>query len=172
MYGAGLLKGLSITLKELFKKKVTIQYPDEIYPLPDRFHGRFKIQEDACISCGICVRACPNKAIFLDTETVAKKKRLLRYVIDLKYCMFCGFCVEACPKKALGYIKDFELCQYKWDKLAMVLVDNEPMPQEERERLEDEAKKAEEARRVAAEAAKAKAEVEKETAAAARGKEG
>ncbi|WP_031515373.1 NuoI/complex I 23 kDa subunit family protein [Desulfofalx alkaliphila] len=160
MFGSGLIKGLSITLKELFTKKVTVQYPDEIYPLPERFHGRFKLDVNSCISCGLCVRSCPNKAIMLESETVAKKRRLLKYQIDLKYCMFCGFCVEVCPKKALGYIKDFELCQYKWEKIPLLLANEEPTPQEERERLEAEAKKAEEAKKAAAEAAKA----EKETA--------
>ncbi|MBO8137740.1 MAG: NADH-quinone oxidoreductase subunit I [Desulfotomaculum sp.] len=139
MFGSGLLKGLAITWKEMLTPKVTIQYPDEIYSLPDRFHGRFKLDKDACISCGMCVRACPNNVIKMETETVARKKRLLKYVMDIKYCLFCGFCVESCPKNALGYEKDFELAQYKLDKVPLVLVDEEPLPPEEKERLEAEA---------------------------------
>lgn len=139
MFGSGLIKGLAITWKELFTKKVTVQYPDEIYPLPDRFHGKFKLNKDACISCGMCVRACPNKVITMETETVARKKRLLKYTMDIKYCLFCGLCVEACPKNALGYVKDFELAQYKRDKLTVVLAAEEPLPREEKERLEAEA---------------------------------
>ncbi|MEG6616790.1 NADH-quinone oxidoreductase subunit I [Peptococcaceae bacterium 1198_IL3148] len=168
MYGSGLIKGLSITLKEFFTKKVTVEYPDEIYPLPDRFHGRFTFDKDACISCGMCVRSCPNRVITLETETVAKKKRILKYEMDIKYCMFCGMCVEACPKGALGYAKDFELCQYKWGKLPMVFVEEQPLPPEERARLEEAAKKEAEAKKAALEAAKAKAAAAKDSS----GKEG
>lgn len=142
MFGTGLIKGLLITGKELLTKKVTVQYPDEIYPLPDRFHGKFSFSEEDCISCGMCVRACPNRVISLESETVARKKRLLKYQMDIKYCLFCGFCVEACPTKALGFLKDFELSQYKWEKLPITFVDKLPLPAEEKERLEEEARKA------------------------------
>ncbi len=167
MFGEGLIKGLGITLNELFKKKVTINYPEEIYPLPDRFMGRFKIDKGKCISCGMCVRACPNKVITLQSETVARKKRLLKYVMDIKYCLFCGLCVEACPTGALGNEKDFELSQYKWENLPLVLVDDEPLPEEEKKRLEEEARKALEAKKAAAQKKEAEA-----TAAKPRRKEG
>jgi len=154
MFGTGLIKGLVITGKEFFTKKVTVEYPDEIYPLPDRYHGKFSFNQESCISCGMCVRACPNKVITLESETVARKKRLLNYQMDIKYCLFCGFCVEACPTKALGFLKDFELSQYQWGKLPMVFVDQPPLSPEEKERLEEEAKRVMEAKK-AAQAAKA-----------------
>ncbi len=157
MYGEGLIKGLGVTIREFFKKKVTVQYPEEIYPLPDRFVGRFTLDQDKCISCQMCVRACPNKVIQLESETVARKKRLLKYVMDLRYCLFCGFCIEACPTQALASEKDFELSQYRLENIPLVLADREPLPEEEKKRLEEEAQKALEAKKAAKKAADAAA---------------
>ncbi|CCO08465.1 NuoI/complex I 23 kDa subunit family protein [Desulforamulus hydrothermalis] len=144
----GLIKGLGITIKRFFQPKVTVQYPEERLPLPDRFFGRPEFYYDKCIACNMCVNACPNQVIKLVTETVEKKKVVIGYDFDLQYCLFCGFCQEACPKDAIKFTKDFELTCYRRSaaKLAFVQPDMA-------ERKKAEIKQA--AAKAAAEAAKA-----------------
>lgn len=134
MFGQGLLKGLAITWKELFTKKVTVQYPEERLPLPARYHGRFELDVDKCIACGLCANACPNKVIQMERAKVGKKQYLTKYVMRIEYCMFCGFCVEACNRGALRFSHIINMNQYFRDKVRLVLVDRpvpEVIPEEE-----------------------------------------
>jgi NADH-quinone oxidoreductase subunit I len=115
MYGEGLLKGLKVSLKHFFGKHVTEYYPEERPRLPERFHGCLGFIPDKCISCGLCLTACPNRAITLKTEKGGedgKKKILSEYGIDFRYCLFCGLCIEACPKGALMFTHEFEMATY------------------------------------------------------------
>lgn len=160
----GLIKGLGITLNRFFKPKVTVQYPEERLPLPDRFYGRPEFYYDKCIACNQCVHACPNRVIKLETETVDKKKVVTKYDFDQQYCLFCGLCQEACPKDAIKFTKDFELTQYNRPDIKIEFVKPEQV-----ERKKAEIKKAA-AEKAAAEAAKVKEQEEQNPAAA--GKEG
>ncbi|GAW92853.1 NuoI/complex I 23 kDa subunit family protein [Calderihabitans maritimus] len=113
MYGQGLLKGLGITLKHLFGKAVTEQYPDQRPNLSPRFHGSFALDVEKCIACGICAKACPNNVIKIaSSKGENKKRRLDDYKIELGYCLFCGLCVESCPTDAINFTQDFELASY------------------------------------------------------------
>ncbi|GAB6157659.1 NADH-quinone oxidoreductase subunit I [Desulfotomaculum varum] len=145
----GLIKGLSITIKRFFQPKVTVQYPEERLPLPDRFFGRPEFDYDKCIACNMCVNACPNQVIKLETATVEKKKVVTGYEFDLQYCLFCGFCQEACPKDAIKFTKDFELTRYHRSAVKMAFVQPDMV-----ERKKSEIKQAA-AEKAAAEAAKA-----------------
>lgn len=160
----GLIKGLGITLKHFFKPKVTVQYPEERLPLPDRFYGKPEFYYDKCIACNMCVNACPNRVIKLETETVDKKKVVTKYDFDQQYCLFCGLCEEACPKDAIKFSKDFELTQYNRPDIKIEFVQPDQV-----ERKKEEIKKAA-AAKAAAEAAKAKEQEEQKPAAA--GEEG
>ncbi len=98
-----LLKGMSVTLKNFFRKKITIQYPEEKTPLSPRFRGlhalrRYPNGEERCIGCKLCEAVCPALAISIETEEREDKtRRTTRYDIDLTKCIFCGFCEESCP---------------------------------------------------------------------------
>jgi len=127
VFGQGLIKGLQITWKELLAKKITVEYPDEKIPLPDRFHGRFELDADKCISCMLCANACPNKVIQIERAKVGKKQYLTKYVMRIEYCLFCGLCVEACPQNALCFSKVIDMNQYFRDKVRLTLVDR-PAP--------------------------------------------
>lgn len=122
MFGRGLLTGLGITMRELFNRKVTEQYPEVKPNLPDRFHGRFELDVEKCIGCGLCARACPNKVIEIETERVEKKRVLIGYRMNIQYCLFCGLCVEACNRGALKFSKVFEMAQYNREDISLVFV--------------------------------------------------
>lgn len=145
MFGQGLIKGLQITWKEMLKKKVTVQYPEEHAPLAARYHGRFQLDVDKCIACGMCANACPNKVIQLTKEKVGKKQYLTKYVMRIEYCLFCGLCVESCPKDALAFSHTINMNQFFRDKVRLVLVDRpapESLPEDEAAEAEAEAKSA------------------------------
>ncbi|MGQ0644255.1 MAG: 4Fe-4S binding protein [Elusimicrobiota bacterium] len=79
-----LMKGLSVTLKYMFSPAITVQYPVEKLELSDRWRGALAFHPDICISCDMCVRACPSKCITLDAERneQTKRKDLKWYKID------------------------------------------------------------------------------------------
>jgi NADH-quinone oxidoreductase subunit I len=121
MIGKGLLKGLGITFKHTFEKDKTIQYPEQRPFLHNRFRGCLEFEADKCIACGLCAKACPNNVLEVETATEegSKKKKLVRYNIDLQYCMFCNLCVEACPHDCLRFNHNFELTQGQRSDIKM-----------------------------------------------------
>ncbi|MBI3897868.1 MAG: NADH-quinone oxidoreductase subunit NuoI [Gammaproteobacteria bacterium] len=98
-----LLKGLSVTGRHLFKRKITVQYPDEKTPVSPRFRGlhalrRYPNGEERCIACKLCEAVCPALAITIEsTQRSDGTRRTTRYDIDLFKCIYCGFCEESCP---------------------------------------------------------------------------
>lgn len=122
MYGKGLLKGLGITFKHAWEKDLTVQYPEEMPFLQERYRGCLAFDFGKCIVCGMCTKACPNNVLSFETakEEGAKKKKLLSYTIDLQYCLFCNLCVEVCPSNTLYFTHDFELSKYKREDIKIV----------------------------------------------------
>ncbi len=109
-----LLKGLSVTLRYFFSRKITIQYPEEKTPMSPRFRGlhaqrRYANGEERCIACKLCEAVCPALAITIDVaEREDGSRRTTRYDIDLFKCIYCGFCEEACPVDAIVETHIFE----------------------------------------------------------------
>lgn len=109
-----LLKGLALTGKYLFAKKITVQYPEEKTPMSPRFRGlhalrRYPNGEERCIACKLCEATCPALAITIESdERDDKTRRTTRYDIDLFKCVFCGLCEEACPVDAIVETREFE----------------------------------------------------------------
>ncbi|NLW25159.1 MAG: NADH-quinone oxidoreductase subunit I [Clostridia bacterium] len=125
MYGKGLLKGLSITGRVIFRKKITEKYPEEKPQLASRWRGGFQLDVNECIACGLCERSCPNKAIKMSaTKDENNKKKLSGYELNLIYCLYCGLCVEACPKKCLRFTKEFETATYFKETAKLDLFNN------------------------------------------------
>lgn len=124
MFGKGLLKGLSITLKHFVGPKLTEGYPEEKPILPPRTRSSMALEPEKCISCGLCVNACPNQVINLTSEKDEKNKRVLQtYHMNMGRCLLCGLCTEACPTKALKLCQVFENAVYHreellWDMIA------------------------------------------------------
>ena len=102
-----LVKGLAVTGSYFFRKKITIQYPDEKTPKSPRFRGlhalrRYPNGEERCIACKLCEAVCPALAITIESEERDDgTRRTTRYDIDLFKCIYCGYCEEACPVDAI-----------------------------------------------------------------------
>lgn len=103
-----LLVGLSLTLRYFFRKKTTLQYPEEETPISPRFRGmlalrRYPNGEERCIACKLCEAVCPACAITIHAGPRGKdgSRRTTRYDIDVFKCINCGFCEEACPVDAI-----------------------------------------------------------------------
>lgn len=98
-----LIKGLRLTGRYFFARKVTLQYPEEKAPISPRFRGlhalrRYPNGEERCIACKLCEAVCPALAITIESEQRDDgTRRTTRYDIDLSKCIFCGYCEESCP---------------------------------------------------------------------------
>jgi NADH-quinone oxidoreductase subunit I len=98
-----LMKGLRLTGRYLFSRKITVMYPEEKTPLSPRFRGlhalrRYPNGEERCIACKLCEAVCPALAITIESEQRDDgTRRTTRYDVDLIKCIFCGFCEESCP---------------------------------------------------------------------------
>ena len=109
-----LVAGMALTLRYMFRPKVTINYPFEKGPLSPRFRGehalrRYPNGEERCIACKLCEAICPAQAITIEAEPRADgSRRTSRYDLDLTKCIFCGFCQEACPVDAIVEGPNFE----------------------------------------------------------------
>jgi len=120
-----LLKGLQLTGRYMFKRKITVQYPEEKTPQSPRFRGlhalrRYPNGEERCIACKLCEAVCPAVAITIESEPREDgSRRTTRYDIDLTKCIFCGFCEESCPVDAIVETRIFEYHGEKRGDLIM-----------------------------------------------------
>ena len=109
-----LLQGMFLTLKYMFKAKVTINYPHEKGPLSPRFRGehalrRYPSGEERCIACKLCEAVCPAQAITIESaEREDGSRKTTRYDIDMLKCIYCGLCQESCPVEAIVQGPNFE----------------------------------------------------------------
>src|SRR5277367_6349711 len=102
-----LFRGLRLTGRHMFARKVTVQFPEEKTPQSPRFRGlhalrRYPNGEERCIACKLCEAVCPALAITIESDVSSDgTRRTTRYDIDLFKCIYCGFCEEACPVDAI-----------------------------------------------------------------------
>jgi NADH-quinone oxidoreductase subunit I len=125
-------QGFLVTLKHLFKKPITLDYPWKKKPMAPRYKGRHYLERyddgtERCVCCGLCAAACPADCIYMEPEETANGERKAKiYEINLLRCIFCGFCEEACPEEAifLGQeyeFSDFERNTFIWTKEDMLV---------------------------------------------------
>ncbi len=124
-------KGMGVTLSHLFKRPVTVQYPEERAQLQARFRGRHHLLRhpdtglEKCIGCSLCAAVCPSYAIYVEAaendpnDPVSAGERYASiYEINMLRCIFCGMCEEACPTGAVVLGHEFELADYRYQDLV------------------------------------------------------
>ena len=120
-----MFKGLWLTNRYLYKRKITVQYPEEKTPQSHRFRGlhalrRYPNGEERCIACKLCEAVCPAVAITIESEMRADgSRRTTRYDIDLAKCIYCGFCEESCPVDSIVETRIFEYHAERKEDLVM-----------------------------------------------------
>ena len=118
-----LCSGMLLTLKYMFKKPVTINYPFEKGKLSPRFRGehalrRYPNGEERCIACKLCEAVCPALAITIESEPRDDdSRRTTRYDIDMTKCIYCGLCEEACPVDAIVQGPNYEFAKETREEL-------------------------------------------------------
>src|SRR5512138_1899485 len=125
IYLPAVLKGMAITFSHLFKKRPTIQYPEQQRAFPKVFRGLHILNRDEegrerCTACGLCAVACPAEAITMEAaerlpseeNLYREEKYAARYEINMLRCIFCGLCEEACPKDAIYLSQTFAPANY------------------------------------------------------------
>lgn len=126
LYLPAIAKGMGITLSHIFKKKATVNYPEETRPFSPVFRGLHVLNRDEegrerCTACGLCAVACPAEAITMEAaerkdgeeHLYREEKYAARYEINMLRCIFCGFCEEACPKQAIYMTETFAPSNYQ-----------------------------------------------------------
>ena len=104
------LLSLFTVFKHLFKRPVTLEYPEKKYPVSEHFRGKPVVSSD-CVKCGTCMRVCPSGAIKIQEDS---------FIIDLKKCIFCGNCSFYCPKGAIKMSSDYELATEEKESLELI----------------------------------------------------
>ena len=122
LYIPELVKGMKLTLEQMFRRKDTRQYPEERWIPPASFRGAPVLVLEAngverCVACGLCSRVCPALAIDVQAaETADEKERYpARFEINMLRCIFCGFCEEVCPEEAIVMSQRYELAFTRYE---------------------------------------------------------
>ena len=126
IYLWNIAKGMAITISHLFKKKATIQYPEQKRTFSKVFRGLQILNRDEqgrenCTACGLCAVACPAEAITMEAAErqpgeemlYREEKYAAKYEINMLRCIFCGYCEEACPKDAIYLSETFAPSNYQ-----------------------------------------------------------
>src|SRR5437763_10411005 len=130
LYLPSIFKGMAITFSHLFKKKPTINYPEQKRPFSSVFRGLQILNRDEegrerCTACGLCAVACPAEAITMEAaerqpgeeHLYREEKYAAKYEINMLRCIYCGLCEEACRKDAIYLRQTFTPANYTRKKL-------------------------------------------------------
>ena len=118
------LRTIWLVFLHAFRRRVTVQYPEQKPRLPPRYRGRIILSRDAsgaerCVACYLCAVACPVDCIALQaTEDDTGRRYPEFFRINFSRCIFCGWCEEACPTYAIQLTPDFEMSEFRRQDLV------------------------------------------------------
>jgi NADH-quinone oxidoreductase subunit I len=118
------LRSLWLIFLHMFRRRVTVQYPEHKAPLPPRWRGRIILSRDPdgqerCVACYLCAVACPVDCIALQATEDAHGRRYPDFFrINFSRCIFCGYCEDACPTYAIQLTPDYEMGEYQRSNLV------------------------------------------------------
>jgi NADH-quinone oxidoreductase subunit I len=118
------LEAMGRVFLHMFRRRVTVLYPEEKPYLPPRWRGRIILSRDPdggerCVGCYLCAVACPVDCIALQATEDEHGRRYPEFFrINFSRCIFCGFCEEACPTYAIQLTPDFEMSEYLREHLV------------------------------------------------------
>lgn len=119
IWGTGILNGMRISLRNMLRGPITVQYPRQKIELPDRARWAVQMKLDAegnhkCTACMACVKACPDYIIEIDVRADEDRNKTIdRWHYELGACMMCGLCIEACPFDAIEQGQNYELARFE-----------------------------------------------------------
>jgi len=154
------LVGMSITGKYLLQKPITVQYPDERLPIPNRYRGIHYLEQEKCIECLACARACPIDCIEMDAIRHGKELEWISFTLDYQKCMFCELCVYPCPKDCIHMGTEYAFVSFDRSEFKHDLLSYKGMARDAKVRMveAEKKKKAKEEAKAAKAAEKAAAE--------------
>ena len=117
------LVGMSITIKHIYRKPVTLQFPDERQVMSDRFRGFVHNDMAKCDACNICAKLCPIDCIYIETEGKGKERMMTRYAIDYNKCIWCSMCTENCHTGSITMSHDYDHSVYDRRSLVYEFMD-------------------------------------------------
>lgn len=129
-----MVKGMMVTLKHLFKRPITTQYPEQRLIVSRRIRGNELVWDNKkCTGCATCAKTCPQGVIKIATSVDPKQNKFVvtKFEVDTGYCISCGLCVESCPYSALFMGYAFERAKYRRNELVQqdqVLVSSDKHP--------------------------------------------
>lgn len=144
------LVGMKITWRYMLQKPITVQYPDERMPIPDRYRGIHYLEQEKCINCLACARACPIDCIEMEAVRHGKELEWILFTLDYQKCMFCELCVYPCPKDCIHMGTEYAFVTFDRSEFKHDLLSFKGMAREARIRMKEA-----EAKKAAKEAAKA-----------------
>lgn len=156
-------KGMALTLRYLFRKKVTVHYPDVKPQLDERYRGIHYLEQELCINCDKCAKACPVDCIEMEADRHGKELEWKKFQLDYQKCMFCELCVYPCPKDCIHMGTEYSMVSEDRSDFVLDLLSYTGLTEEQKVRVEaaEKAKAEKLAAKQAKEAAeKAQAEAE------------
>ena len=124
------LRSLAASLRNVFRRPTTVEFPDVRRPRPERFRASFALLHDEagdelCVGCKACERICPSEIITVelvkkDSPVTGKKRAYASdFVLDSNACIYCELCVQVCPTDAIVMVKTAE--EPKFHRQGLVL---------------------------------------------------
>ena len=131
------VKGMGVTMQHFVSEPpITVQFPHERLPVPPSYKGIHILEQDKCIDCKLCAKACPVDCIEIEAVHHGRILEWQKFTIDYKKCIFCEFCIPPCPKDCIHMTSEFEVATSDPDSMIEDLLTWTGLRQEDRRAIE------------------------------------